>query len=231
MAERMVMTMGVIMTAGMGIEMTAPAADMLTLQNWFSPAFPIGAFSYSGGLETAIASGAVHDRDSLVGWLHALILKGAIFTDTVFLRAARDGEDVNELCLALCAGAERHQETTELGAAFSRVIRETRHVDLPTGLAYPVAVGMAAERLGLEREATVAAFLQGACMNQISVAVRAVPIGQLDGQACLVALMPAIDRAAAQAMATEVEAVGSFALAADLCTLEHETTEQRIYRT
>ena len=66
---------------------------------------------------------------------------------------------------------------------------------------------------------------------QISVAVRAVPVGQMDGQACLVSLMPAISRAAAAVMETDSETAGSFALAADLCALEHETTEQRIYRT
>lgn len=216
---------------GMSTDMTASAADMLILQNWFSPAFPIGAFSYSGGLETAIARGDVHDRDSLVAWLRAAVLHGAVFTDAVFLRAAMAGEDVNELCLALCAGAERHLETTELGAAFCRVMRDTQTFDLPPGLAYPVAVGMAARQLGLDHNATLTAFLQGSCMNQISVAVRAVPIGQMDGQACLVALMPVIEQGAAKAMATNVEEVGSFALAADLCTLEHETTEQRIYRT
>ena len=216
----------------MSIEMShRHAEDMLILQNWFSPAFPIGAFSYSGGLETAIGRGDVYDRDSLLTWLRTALLHGTMFTDAVFLRGAQDGEDVNELCLALCAGAERYQEMTELGAAFSRVMHETRRIDLPPGLAYPVAVGRAAGRLGLAREATVAAFLQGACMNQISVAIRAVPIGQMDGQACLVSLMPVIEQAAAQAMVTEVEAVGSFALAADLCGLEHETTEQRIYRT
>jgi urease accessory protein len=94
-----------------------------------------------------------------------------------------------------------------------------------------VAVGMAARVLALPREATVAAFLQGACMNQISVAVRAVPVGQMDGQACLVSLMPVIARAAATVMETEAETAGSFAPAADLCAIEHETTEQRIYRT
>ena len=77
----------------------------------------------------------------------------------------------------------------------------------------------------------MAAFLQGACMNQISVAVRAVPIGQMDGQACLVSLMPVIGQAAAKVMETDAETAGSFAPAADLCALEHETTEQRIYRT
>ena len=211
--------------------MTPDAEQMLILQNWFSPAFPVGAFSYSGGLETAIARGDVYDRDSLAGWLRHTLLHGSIFMDAVFLRATMDGEDVNDLCLALCAGAERYQETTELGTAFGRVMRETQVIELPAGLAYPVAVGMAARVLALPREATVAAFLQGACMNQISVAVRAVPVGQMDGQACLVSLMPAIAQATAAVMETDAETAGSFAPAADLCALEHETTEQRIYRT
>ena len=211
--------------------MTPDAEQMLILQNWFSPAFPVGAFSYSGGLETAIARGDVYDRDSLAGWLRQTLRHGSIFMDAVFLRATMEGEDVNDLCLALCAGAERYQETTELGTAFGRVMRETQVIELPAGLAYPVAVGMAARVLALPREATVAAFLQGACMNQISVAVRAVPVGQMDGQACLVSLMPVIAWAAATVMETEAETAGSFAPAADLCALEHETTEQRIYRT
>ena len=222
----------VIHTRSISIDMIAPQTkDLLILQNWFSPAFPVGAFSYSGGLETAIARGDVYDRDSLAGWLRQTLLHGSIFMDAVFLRATIEGEDVNDLCLALCAGAERYQETTELGAAFGRVMRETQAIELPAGLGYPVAVGMAARALALPREATVAAFLQGACMNQISVAVRAVPVGQMDGQACLVSLMPTIEQAAAAVMETDAETVGSFALAADLCALEHETTEQRIYRT
>ena len=211
--------------------MTPDAEQMLILQNWFSPAFPVGAFSYSGGLEKAIAHGDVYDRDSLAGWLRQTLLHGSIFMDAVFLRATIEGEDVNDLCLALCAGVERYQETTELGAAFGRVMRETQVIELPAGLAYPVAVGMAAHSLSLPHEATVAAFLQGACMNQISVAVRAVPVGQMDGQACLVSLMPVIGQAAARVMETDAETAGSFAPAADLCALEHETTEQRIYRT
>lgn len=211
--------------------MTTEAEQLLILQNWFSPAFPIGAFSYSGGLETAIARGDVHDRDSLADWLRTVLSHGSAFTDAVFLKAALDGEEVNNLCLALCSGAERHQEMTELGAAFCRVMRETQAITLPDGLAFPVAVGMAARQLGLARDKTLAAFLQGVCINQISVAVRAVPIGQMDGQACLLVLAPVIESAAARALATSASEAGSFALAADLCTLEHETTEQRIYRT
>ena len=70
MAARTVTITGNMITPDMGTEMTAtPAEHLLILQNWFSPAFPVGAFSYSGGLETAIARGAVHDRDSLADWL------------------------------------------------------------------------------------------------------------------------------------------------------------------
>ena len=226
------MIMGNMITLYRGTEMTAtPAEHLLILQNWFSPAFPVGAFSYSGGLETAIARGAVHDRDSLADWLTVSLLNGTAFTDTVFLRAALAGGEVNELCLALCAGAERYQETTELGAAFANVMRETQDIDLPEGLAYPVAVGLAARALGLAPHATLAAFLQGFCMNQISVAVRAVPIGQMEGQSCLRSLMPVIERALETIMVTSPDEMGSFALAGDLCALEHETAEQRIYRT
>ena len=226
------MIMGNMITLYRGTEMTAtPAEHLLILQNWFSPAFPVGAFSYSGGLETAIARGAVHDRDSLADWLTVSLLNGTAFTDTVCLRAALAGGEVNDLCLALCAGAERYQETTELGAAFANVMRETQDIDLPEGLAYPVAVGLAARAFGLAPQATLAAFLQGFCMNQISVAVRAVPIGQMEGQSCLRSLMPVIERALETVMVTSPDEMGSFALAGDLCALEHETAGQRIYRT
>ena len=226
------MILGNMITLYRGTEMTAtPAEHLLILQNWFSPAFPVGAFSYSGGLETAIARRAVHDRDSLADWLTVSLLNGTAFTDTVCLRAALAGGEVNELCLALCAGAERYQETTELGAAFANVMRETQDIDLPEGLAYPVAVGLAARAVGLAPQTTLAAFLQGFCMNQISVAVRAVPIGQMEGQSCLRSLMPVIERALETVMVTSPDEMGSFALAGDLCALEHETAEQRIYRT
>ena len=81
--------------------MTPDSDQTLILQNWFSPAFPVGAFSYSSGLETAIARGDVYDRDSLGGWLRQTLLHGSIFMDAVFLHATIEGDDVNDLCLCL----------------------------------------------------------------------------------------------------------------------------------
>ena len=224
--------MGMAAPMAMSINMTdRQQASALKLQNWFSPAFPVGAFSYSGGLETAITRGNVHDRDSLTDWLTVTVEYGSSFTDAVFVRAAMAGADVNDLCCAMCAGAERYQETTELGAAFAKVLAATDALLLPTGLAYPVAIGMAARRLELDTRMTLAAFLQAACLNQISVAVRTVPIGQIDGQTCLAALMPVIEQTLARALTTDIDAIGSFTPAADLCALEHETAHQQIYRT
>ena len=201
------------------------------LQNWFSPAFPVGAFSYSAGLETAIARGKVTDRRTLQEWLRMALHHGAPQTDAVIVKSAFAGEKVNDLCLSLCAGAERYLETTELGRAFTKTVNETHGLDLPDGLGYPVAVGLAGRAVGLDPRQLVCACLQSWCANQISVAVRAVPIGQLDGQRCLVALMPNIEEATDRAIATASDDIGSFSMAAELASLEHETAEQRIYRT
>ena len=202
-----------------------------TLLNWFSPAFPIGAFSYSAGLETVIAEGTVGNRQDLQSWLTMTLRHGAAQTDAVMVACAYAGEDVNDLCLSLCSGAERHLETSELGRAFTAVVNETHGLDLPDGLAYPVAVGCAGASLGIDPRQLICAFLQSWCASQISVAVRAIPIGQLDGQQCLVALMPEIDVATDLALATPADDIGSFAMGAELASLEHETAEQRIYRT
>ena len=207
------------------------ANQQLILQNWFSPAFPIGSFSYSAGLETAIANGTVGNRQDLQSWLSMALHHGAAQTDAVIVAAAFSGEAVNDLCLSLCAGAERHLETSELGRAFTAVVNDTYRLGLVDGLAYPVAVGMAGSALGLDRNQLVCAFLQSWCANQISVAVRTIPIGQLDGQQCLVALMPEIESAVDLAMATPSDEIGSFSIAVELASLEHETAEQRIYRT
>ena len=207
------------------------ANQQLILQNWFSPAFPIGSFSYSAGLETAIANGTVGNRQDLQSWLSMPLHHGAAQTDAVIVAAAFSGEAVNDLCLSLCAGAERHLETSELGRAFTAVVNNTHRLSLVDGLAYPVAVGMAGSALGLDRNQLVCAYLQSWCANQISVAVRTIPIGQLDGQQCLVALMPEIETAAELAVATPCDEIGSFSIAAELASLEHETAEQRIYRT
>lgn len=206
--------------------------DMMILQAWFSPAFPTGAFSYSHGVETAIQDGLITDGQSLQSWIATLLRHGSGRTDLLFIKAAYEGEqEANALCLALCASKERLQETTELGQAFSRVANTSYQTDLPDGLAYPVAVGLAARAEDLDLTLTLQGYLQAFAANLISVGVRAIPIGQQAGQHCLVGLYPVIEEVSEDAAEASLDEVGSAALLSDVMAMKHETSSPRIYRT
>ena len=206
--------------------------DMMILQAWFSPAFPTGAFSYSHGVETAIQDGLITDGQSLQSWIATLLRHGSGRTDLLFIKAAYEGEqEANALCLALCASKERLQETTELGQAFSRVANTSYQADLPDGLAYPVAVGLAARAEDLDLTLTLQGYLQAFAANLISVGVRAIPIGQQAGQHCLVGLYPVIEEVSEDAAEASLDEVGSAALLSDVMAMKHETSSPRIYRT
>ena len=110
--------------------------DMMVLQAWFSPAFPIGAFSYSHGLETAIQEGLVSEKASLTRWISYLLTDGSGWNDSLFLKAAYEkSEGANDLCISFCSSEERYKETIELGAAFTRSVNSSYKMKLEHGLA------------------------------------------------------------------------------------------------
>ena len=104
-----------------------PSAALYRLLAWLSPSFPIGAFSYSHGLEAAVASGAVQDRASLQTWIAAIVAQGSGRSDADILseayRAALAGDaaavdEANRRGLAYRATAELALESTQQGGAF-----------------------------------------------------------------------------------------------------------------
>ena len=103
--------------------------------------------------------------------------------------------------------------------------------NLPDGQAYPVAVGLAAQAIGLDLKLTLQSYLQAFSANLISVGVRSIPIGQQAGQDCLVKLYPLIEEAVANTANTSLDAVGNAAILSDLVAMRHETAVPRIYRT
>lgn len=212
--------------------MQNPYHDMMILQSWFSPAFPTGAFSYSHGLETAIQDRLVGDADSLLNWITNLLIHGSGWNDALFIKAAYEREEgVNDLCLALCASKERRQETLELGQSFSRVVNNIYQLSLADGLAYPVAVGLAAQAKDLDLPLTIQSYLQAFAANLISVGVRTIPIGQHSGQHCLVGLYPDIDDVAKKVIKASLDELGSATMLSDLMAMKHENSIPRIYRT
>lgn len=204
------------------------------LLSLFSPAYPVGSFAYSHGLESAIANGAVTCADDLTDWLTDVLRHGTGRTDAILLaRAARAPETAAELSAlaeALAPSRERHAETMAQGAAFARVTAAVHGTD-PAPLAFPVAVGAAAAVLNVPLPDTMGAYLHAFAANLVSAAVRLVPLGQTDGQAVLAALFPIIDATAADALGADPDDLGGFAPAADLAAMHHETKTVRLFRT
>ena len=214
--------------------MSDPAAS-LKLHAWLSPGFPVGAFAYSHGLERAVADGDVRCRETLTGWLDAILRFGAGRSDAIILAAAwRDPEDAApaELARTLQPSAERRRETEAQGAAFAEIAGAARPAAGLDGapVPYPVAVGRVARAHGVPLAETLPLFLQAFAANLVSAAVRLVPLGQTDGQRALAALGPACLAVAEEAAAATLDDVGGAAIRVDLASLGHETQAVRLFR-
>lgn len=205
---------------------------LLALTQRLSPAFPVGSFAYSHGLEWAISSGEVTDPASLALWTADVLAEGTGRMDAVLLiHAMRDDADLSVLtglAHALAASGERLRETVDQGRAYLAALPPS---DLSPDLPYPIAVGATSRGLGIEPVTVAALYLQAFTGMLVQAAVRFVPIGQGAGQAVIADLHPLIHRVAAEAAETALDALGSGAFRSDLAAMRHETMEVRIFRT
>jgi urease accessory protein len=223
-----------------------PAA-LYRLQAWLSPAFPVGAFSYSHGIEWAIEAGDITDAATLSDWLAVVIGQGGGFTDAVLFAHAHDAvtagddaalRDVAELAAAFSPARERHLETTAQGRAFAQGVTATwpcaaldRLAAVWDGpLAYPVVVAVAAAGHAIPRAPALAACLQAVLANLVSAGVRLIPLGQTDGLRLVAAFEPRLAAAGARALATALDDLGGAALRSDLAAMRHETQYTRLFR-
>jgi urease accessory protein len=214
---------------------------------WLSPAYPIGAFSYSSGIEWAVEAGDIKDAATLKDWLEAMLSDGGGFCDAVFFvhahRATRSADDpalraVAELAAAFVPSKERFLETTAQGRALLEATRAAwpcaaldRFERAWNGpIALPVAVGVACAGHGIACDSALPAFLHALTANWISAGVRLIPLGQTDGQRVLAALEQAVAATAARAYETALDDIGSAALRADLASMRHETQYTRLFR-
>jgi urease accessory protein len=214
---------------------------------WLSPAFPVGAFSYSSGIEWAVEAGDIKDADSLKSWLGVMLADGGGYCDAVLFahahRAVRDENDkalraVAELASAFAPSKERHLETTAQGNAFVEATRaawgcaaiERLKKTWDGPVAYPVAVAVAAAGHGIALAPALAAYLQAVAANWVSAGVRLIPLGQSDGQRVLAALEPVVGVTLKRATAAKLDDIGSSAFRADLASARHETQYTRLFR-
>ncbi len=213
---------------------------LLRLMAWLSPAFPVGSFAYSGGLERAVHDGLVSDAASLDAWIAAMIDHGAVWNDAVLLseshRSQADASSlaaVAELAEALAGSRERHQETMLMGDAFLSAARawpDAVFERLPGHVAYPVAVGAVAAAHCIAVEQAIAAFLHAYVSQAVSSGIRLSVAGQTDGVGILAAREGDIAAVARRAAASTLDDLGSATVQADIMSLRHETQSTRLFR-
>lgn len=231
---------------------TTMTTDMITetgalsrLLAWSSPAYPVGAYTYSHGLETAVEEGAVRDVTALAAYVRTALRDGAGRIDGALAAAAiaAAGDDaaldaVAELGFAWRGTAETALEATQQGNAFAAVTIaawpdarfEAFCIRHPRRLAHAVAFGAACGFAGIAVRDAVFAFLSAFAANLVSSGVRLVPLGQTDGQRTTAALLPDITAATEAAVTADLDTIGTAAPMLDLFSLRHETQYTRLFR-
>jgi urease accessory protein len=231
-----------------GPELSAEALlrPRLALLAWLSPAFPVGAYAYSRGLEWAAEQGDVRDEASLEGWLSSLLSDGVGRSDGIILaaswRAGRAADDAalreaNELALALAPSSELLLETAQQGRSFLDAVLATWpeprlavRAEVIRDIAYPVALGLAASCHEVPLRDVVGGYLTALAGNLVSAAIRLAPVGQTAGQRILARLVPRIADLAESVLLCDLDDVGSATFRADLGSLRHETQYTRLFR-
>lgn len=221
-------------------EERAGRQGLLRLMAWLSPAFPVGGFSYSAGMESAVVEGHVGDGDGVEAWLGVLLAHGGLRNDAILLAEAhrlqgdeRSLEEVVSLATALAGSAERHAETTRLGEAFVRAAAAWPHpvLDALAGpVPYSVAVGAIASAHGVPLVDAIAAFLHAQVSQYVSMAIRLGVIGQTRGLTILAAAETPILKSSLEVSRLGLDDLGSATIIADTLSMRHEVQYSRLFQ-
>jgi urease accessory protein len=244
----MLVTTSELAPADAGSGMNADeAAALYRLMTWLSPAFPVGAFSYSSGIEWAVEAGDITDAASLRDWLAAMLGDGPGFCDAVFVAQAHRAasaqdeialREIAELAAAFVPSRERQLESSTQGRAFIEIARSAWACDGLDGMVaacggpivYPIAVGLVSAAHAIPAAPTLHAFLHAVASNWISAGARLVPLGQTDSQRILASLEADVAATGKRALASSLDDLGSATFRADLASLRHETQYTRLFR-
>jgi urease accessory protein len=223
------------------------SAELYRVMSWLSPAYPVGAFCYSHGLEWLVESGVIKDAASLKRWLGDILVLGSGRNDAILFAHAHGATlygnfkalcEVADYANATAASAERRLETNAQGKAFVEITCKTwssptldRLSSLYTEtISYPVAVAVAAADHGLALMPALEAYLHAFTANLVSAGVRLVPLGHTDGQLVLMQLESAVSDAVAHGLAGDLSQLSNVTTMADIAAMKHETQYTRLFR-
>lgn len=217
--------------------------DLYRLLSWLSPSYPVGAFSYSHGLEYAVENGRVSTAEDVVAWVSTVLLQGTGRVDGILFREAYSAvtganwdhlDTVIDLGNAFQATSEFALETRAQGSAFIRATLAAWPADalmrLDEGAVYPVAVAVACAAHRIDIKTALHGYFQAFAANFVSAAVRLVPLGQTDGQRAIAMLFDAVTLSQDQSLTIPLDDIGSAAPLIDLASMHHETQYTRLFR-
>lgn len=248
----MAMDPGITMPTDAGAA-TSEGAARLRLLQLVSPALPVGAFSYSEGLEWLVQAGRVPDGPALQRWLEAELGRGALCLEVAALALLRQGlqrwrsgdgtgalaaRDLDGWLLALREAPELRAQQRQMGASLLQLLADLGWPlpqpepggEAPPNLAWPAAFAWAGLCLEIGSPALEEAYLYGWTANQISAAVRLVPLGPTEGQRLQLRLAPLIAERASLLAAADPHQLWSGGVGAGLAQLRHAELYSRLFR-
>jgi urease accessory protein len=221
-------------------------SGLLQLMSWLSPAFPIGSYTYSHGIEQAVESGLLTDLAGVTAWISAILRHGGAWIDAVLFQQAHRAVCNNDtdklIAIATLAEAWRGTAETALesraqGRAFVTGLtaswpnlEQDRWLALLDSPPYAIAIAVAAAAAGIEEASALSAFLHAVAANLVSAAVRLIPLGQTDGQRAVRALAQQIPEVVQAALGTTHESLGTATPMVDWTSMSHETQYTRLFR-
>lgn len=226
--------------------MTVQATSLLRLLQLASPSLPIGAYTYSQGLESAIEAGIVRNESSARSWIADSLAVLADFEAPIVWRllkafSARDADVVTcwtERFIAARDTAEFRAETIQMGYSLRRLITDLDIADASlleilksqAEVPLPTAFACAAEALAVPHEAALSGMLFSMIENQVLACVKSVPLGQVSGQRLLLSLHPSIETAVNRAQQLADDELSNWAPGLSLLSMQHEVQYSRVYR-
>lgn len=222
------------------------SASVLHLLQLVSPALPVGAFSYSEGLEVMIQTGQLADGEAIKAWLQAELDHGLLPMEACCLpmqmaqgrrwlngdpTAAQALMERDQWLLAQREAPEMRAQQRQMGTSLLQLLSDLGWpLPAPLALSWPGAWAWAGLCLDLEPLVVIEGYLYGWVANQLSAAVRLVPLGPTEAQRLQLALAERIASRARELADLDPDSLWSSGIGASLAQLGHGALYSRLFR-
>lgn len=225
---------------------------LLSLLQLSDPALPIGSYAHSGGLETYVQEGMVHDAGSARRFVEDMLRTNLFFTDAALVALAHEAaagtaeataagsrepiparetaetlEELDALCEAIKLPREIREASRKLGTRLLKIFGPLTGV--PAITHYPVVFGYCAATLGIAKGESLTGFYYNAAAGMVTNCVKLIPLGQQQGQQLLLALHPLIGELTAKGLQPDVSLIGRSCAGLDIRCMQHEQLYSRLY--